>query len=72
MVLWGALVGLAYLGLLMYFFIFGNAAGLFTLPSVILFVAVWVLGVAWYYFWKGRSRNVGVDVSMTYGELPPE
>jgi len=71
-VVWGALVGLAYLGLLMYFFIFGNAAGLFTLPSVILFVAVWVLGVAWYYFWKGRSRNVGVDVSMTYGELPPE
>ena len=33
---------------------------------------VWVLGVIWYFFWKQRSKRVGVDVSMTYGELPPE
>jgi len=71
-VVWGALVDLAYLSLLLYFFIFANAAGLFTLPSVVLFVVVWALGVGWYYTWKARSKSVGVDVSMTYGELPPE
>jgi basic amino acid/polyamine antiporter, APA family len=71
-VVWGAAVDLVYLGLLLYFFIFAKASGLFTLPSVILFVAVWALGVVWYYFWKSRSKAVGVDVSLTYGELPPE
>jgi hypothetical protein len=35
-------------------------------------VGVWVLGVIWYYFWKAKSQAVGVDVSVTYGELPPE
>ena len=30
------------------------------------------LGIIWYFFWKQRSKSVGVDVSMTYGELPPE
>jgi basic amino acid/polyamine antiporter, APA family len=71
-VVWGAAVDLIYLSLLLYFFIFAKASGLFTLPSVILFVAVWALGVAWYFVWKQRSKSVGVDVSMTYGELPPE
>jgi APA family basic amino acid/polyamine antiporter len=71
-VVWGAAVDLAYLALLLYFFIFAQASGLFTLPSVILFIAVWALGVAWYYIWKQRSKSVGVDVSLTYGELPPE
>ena len=32
----------------------------------------WVAGIIWYLVWKQRSKNVGVDVSMTYGELPPE
>ena len=35
-------------------------------------VIVWALGIAWYYFWRSRSKKVGVDVAMTYGELPPE
>jgi len=69
---WGAAVDIAYLLILLYVFIFNEAAGQFNTASEILFVAVWVLGVAWYYFWKQRSKSVGVDVSMTYGELPPE
>jgi basic amino acid/polyamine antiporter, APA family len=71
-VVWGALVDIAYLLILLYVFIFNSAARQFTTASTILFVAVWVLGVAWYYIWKQRSRSVGVDLSMTYGELPPE
>ena len=72
-VVWGALVDLVYLGILLYYFIVHNAAtATFTNSSIILFVGVWVVGVAWYYFWKQRSKSVGVDVAITYGELPPE
>ena len=31
-----------------------------------------LIGVVWYFFWTARSKAVGVDVGMTYGELPPE
>jgi basic amino acid/polyamine antiporter, APA family len=72
-VVWGAIVDLVYLFILLYYFIAKNAAtATFTWPSVGLFIGVWVLGVIWYFFWKARSKSVGVDVSMTYGELPPE
>ncbi len=71
-IVWGALVDIAYLLILLYVFIFNEAARQFTTESIYLFVGVWVLGVIWYYIWKARSRSVGVDLSMTYGELPPE
>jgi len=71
-VVWGGVVNLVYLAILLYEFIFKKAAGAFTSGSTILFGLVWVLGVIWYFFWKQRSKRVGVDVSMTYGELPPE
>ena len=71
-IVWGALVDLVYLGILLYYFIFNSAAKQFTGPSVFLFCGVWILGIGWYFFWKQRSKTVGVDVSLTYGELPPE
>ncbi len=40
--------------------------------SWILYGIVWVIGIVWYFFWAARSKAVGVDVGMTYGELPPE
>ena len=72
----GAIVDLVYLGILAYFFFF-----LPTRPSAsraspptrrILIAVTWIAGIIWYLFWKQRSKSVGVDVSMTYGELPPE
>jgi basic amino acid/polyamine antiporter, APA family len=71
-VVWGGGINLIYLALLLYEFVFKKAAGAFTGGSTILFVLVWVLGVIWYFFWKQRSKTVGGDVSLTYGELPPE
>jgi len=71
-IVWGALVNLVYLGVLLYVFVAGKAARQFTVLSVFLFVGLWVLGIAWYFFWKRRSRTVGVNVSVTYGALPPE
>jgi hypothetical protein len=42
------------------------------LGSVILYATIWILGIAWYFFWKSRNKAAGVDVSMTFGELPPD
>ena len=71
-VVWGALVDLVYLGIILYYFVFNDAAKQFTVAGDFLLVGAWVLGVLWYFFWKQRSKTVGVDVSLTYGELPPE
>jgi basic amino acid/polyamine antiporter, APA family len=71
-VVWGAIVSFIYLGILLYYFVFNAAAKQFTFAGNVILVTAWVLGIAWYFFWRGRSRHVGVDVSVTYGELPPE
>jgi len=71
-VVWGAAIDLVYLGIILYYFIFNDAAKQFTVAGDFLLVGAWVLGVLWYLFWKQRSKTVGVDVSLTYGELPPE
>jgi amino acid transporter len=72
----GALVNIVYLAILAYFFFFIGEADKrlegFTGRTGILIAVTWVAGIAWYFFWKQRSKAVGVDTSMTYGELPPE
>jgi heme/copper-type cytochrome/quinol oxidase subunit 2 len=60
------------LGILFYFFLVLPDLEGFVLGSLIVYAIVWVLGIAWYFYWKYRNRQVGVDVSMTFGELPPD
>ena len=48
------------------------ATRLATGKSLILFVVAWVAGIIWYFYWKARSEKQGIDVSITFGELPPE
>jgi len=76
-IVWGALVNFFYLGVLMYGLLptqlGGKAAGGdwgWTMIGACL--DAWVLGVAWYCYWMWRSGRVGVDVGVTYGELPPD
>lgn len=76
-IVWGAIVNFIYLGILMYGLLPSSLGGLaaggdWGWTMIIFMIAVWVAGVAWYYFWKSRSKAVGVDVSVTYGELPPD
>ncbi len=68
----GAVFNLIYLVILFIFFYFMPGKEDFTTGSVILYAVIWGLGIVWYFFWKRRNRDVGVDVSMTYGELPPD
>jgi amino acid transporter len=72
LVSWGALVSLVYLGILFYFLIMTEEMRDSNRDSWILYAVVWVIGIIWYFVWAARSKRVGVDVSMTYGELPPE
>jgi APA family basic amino acid/polyamine antiporter len=68
----GAIVNLIYLGILFYFLIVMPDLEGLVLGSVILYATIWILGIAWYFFWKSRNKAAGVDVSMTFGELPPD
>ncbi len=70
----GAVFNLIYLGILFYFFFFMKEMGEQELVkgSLILYAIIWGLGIAWYFYWKARNKKVGVDVSMTFGELPPD
>lgn len=71
-VTFGALVNLLYLGILFYFFIVMPDLEGMAIGSVILYATIWLVGIGWYYYWKARNRRIGVDISMTFGELPPD
>jgi len=70
----GAFFNLVYLGILFYFFFFMKEMGEQELVkgSLILYAIIWDLGIAWYFYWKARNKQVGVDTDMTFGELPPD
>jgi len=68
----GAVVNLIYLAILFYFFIVMPDLEGLAISSLILYAVIWGLGVLWYFYWKRRNKEVGVDVSMTFGELPPD
>jgi APA family basic amino acid/polyamine antiporter len=72
LVVWGAAVNLAYLGVIMYGFIVMKASDTFTTFGLALMIGAWTAGIIWYFAWRQRDRARGVDSSMTYGELPPE
>jgi APA family basic amino acid/polyamine antiporter len=68
----GGVVNLIYLAILFYFFIVMPDLEGLALGSLILYAVIWGLGILWYFYWKQRNKQVGVDVSMTFGELPPD
>jgi len=68
----GGVVNLIYLAILFYFFIVMPDLEGLAIGSLILYAIVWGLGILWYFYWKQRNKQVGVDVSMTFGELPPD
>ena len=68
----GGIVNLIYLAILFYFFIVMPDLEGLAIGSLIFYLFIWGLGVAWYFFWKARNKQLGIDVGMAYGELPPE
>jgi basic amino acid/polyamine antiporter, APA family len=69
----GGIVNLIYLAILFYFFIVMPDLEGLAIGSLIFYLVIWGLGIAWYLFWKWwNKRQVGIDVGMAYDELPPE
>lgn len=68
----GGIANLIYLAILFIFFYFMPGKEEFTFWSGVTYAIIWGLGIIWYFYWKYRNKQVGVDVSMTYGELPPD
>ncbi|HSB01314.1 MAG TPA: hypothetical protein VLE49_11730, partial [Anaerolineales bacterium] len=68
----GAVFNLIYLAILFYFFIVMPDLEGLAISSLILYAVIWGAGILWYFYWKRRNRDVGVDVNMTFGELPPD
>jgi amino acid transporter len=68
----GAVFNLIYLAILFYFFIVMPDLEGLAIGSLILYAVIWGAGILWYFYWKRRNRDVGVDVNMTFGELPPD
>jgi APA family basic amino acid/polyamine antiporter len=68
----GGIVNLIYLAILFYFFIVMPDLEGLAISSLLCYVFIWAVGVAWYFYWKARNKSVGVDTDMTFGELPPD
>jgi len=64
------ILNLIYLTILFYGFFFTIEG--FQWWPYITFAIIWLLGIAWYFFWKRRNRKTGIDVDMAFGELPPD
>ena len=37
-----------------------------------IYIAVWVLGIAWYFIWKAYRARQGIDITLAFKELAPE
>ena len=68
----GGIVNLIYLGILFYFYVVMPNFEELTTSSLYLYAGIWGLGILWYFVWKWLNKRTGVDVKMTYGELPPD
>jgi hypothetical protein len=69
------IAGVVYLGYiiaLLYFAFFSAKTRDINGKKAILMGVGWAAGIAWYYIWRYRSSKQGVNVGITYGELPPE
>ena len=40
--------------------------------NLFVFAAAWAAGMIWYYVWHWRGAKQGIDLSVTFGQLPPE
>jgi basic amino acid/polyamine antiporter, APA family len=65
-------VYLGFISVLLYFAFIDSRTRDVTGKNLIVFAVVWLAGITWYLVWRSRNLRTGIDVSLTYGELPPE
>jgi amino acid transporter len=69
---WGAVLMLIYSAICFYFLVLAPEMRDFTWSSLILYSAVWGTGIVWYFVYRWWNGRQGIDISMAYGQLPPE
>lgn len=67
-----AVLYLTFVVAMLYYSFLDPTTRLTTGKSMLMFVAAWAAGIVWYFFWRWRSARNGIDVRVTFGELPPE
>jgi basic amino acid/polyamine antiporter, APA family len=65
-------VYLCYIVVLLYYAFFSEKTRDVTGKNLGLFVGTWIVGMCWYFAWRYHGKSQGVDVGITYGQLPPE
>jgi amino acid transporter len=68
----GAALYLSFIVTMLYFSFVDSTSREVTGKYLIVFGAAWASGIVWYLYWRWRSARQGIDVSITFGELPPE
>ncbi len=38
----------------------------------LIYLGVWIVGLAWYFIWKAVRKSEGIDVTLAFTEIPPE
>jgi len=66
------IVYLVYVAILLYYAFISEKTRDLTGKNLIIFVAIWVVGILWYVFWKSRSRRQDINIDIAFKELPPE
>ena len=66
------LVYMAYVFILLYFAFLDTRTRDVNGRNLVFLAGAWLVGLLWYLFWRRRSRNAGIDIAVTYGQLPPE
>ena len=65
-------MNLIYLAILFYFFIVMPDLEGLAIGSLIFYAVIWAIGVGVVFLLEETQQQVGVDVNMTFGELPPD
>ena len=72
LVTWGGIVAVSYIALLFYFFIIRSELREITALSLVMYGVIYATGLVWYLYFRWQNKAKGVDLGVTYGELPPE
>jgi amino acid permease len=61
-----------YILVLLYFAFIDPSTRDLTGKNMISFVVAWIVGILWFLWWRRQNTKAGVDIGITYGQLPPD
>ena len=68
----GGVLYLAFILTFLYFSFIDPTSRDVTGKNLFVFAAAWVAGLLWYVYWRWHNSRQGIDIRLTFGQLPPE